>query len=84
MNLRNGTKAWKQSRERARVAVLARSGLLFMPVLRFMDASLLRCQQAVSHPVKIAQGEEHGHLREVLCDTPVTHLRMPPQLLTTR
>ena len=49
--------------------------------LQFMQATLLRGHQLSSHAVHVGQGEQHVHLRKVLSDSPVAHLRMTPQTL---
>ena len=54
---------------------------LFSHFLCFMDAPLLRTHQLPSHTVQIRQREERVHLRKVLRDSPVAHLRMTPQTL---
>lgn len=74
-------KASKRSRNSNQDAVFSGRFRVFLPVLPFTDAPLLWAQQSVAHVVEIGQAEEHFHLRQVLREAPVTHLRMPPQAL---
>ena len=45
------------------------------------DALLLQRKQAPSHPKQVSEGEQGIHLRQVLSDALVAHLRVAPQHL---
>ena len=53
----------------------------FVPFLPIMDAPLLWTQQSVSNPVQVRQRKQRVHLRQILRDSAVAHLRVTPQAL---